>query len=445
MPIIANATEMLSLLMADLFATISGIECVMIVVPYYFTFSQRQYVVEGMWGTGTGVSYHGMIDDCDAITTYFAAKFAKRFAEQPLSVLFVDVGGTSAKAFRVLFSWNETSNSPIGNMTSYEFSENCGGEFMARSISEHDHISIKKARTLLNSGSFDRPELFSHVLQDLSSLVRRALNDEVEVVELFGGASRYQFVIDTVQDAVGEEVPVKRELPAAEAVAMGGAFYFQAHLNISIYPSLNLSRCSPYNIYVECGVEVDPYCYKSQWCHEGGLVDNELCNHFYFKTTEAPEGTGDILGYYKLANVSYRKRSYKRWGGFLIFKPPYPILDMVMWCETGAMNCEPVKVEQDDISPAKMAQVRSFLNAVMKGQKEFGKAKTMKARVGALVSRVSDYLGSDSCTIGDYERQVAMDVVKEAEKLMRSSATVAQLEVAEEELTAQMQSMKLEL
>jgi hypothetical protein len=445
LPTIVNASEMFSLLMADVLSPLSssGIEGVMIVVPNYFTFSQRQDVVKGMWGTA--INYHGMIDDSEAIASDFSAKFAKRFTEENLSVLFVDVGATSTKAFRIRFSWNTTSDSPIGNMTSYEFSENCGGEFMARSISEHDHISIKKARTLLNSGSFDRTELFVDTLQDLNSIVRRALNDDVDIVEVFGGASRYQFVIDTIQDAVGEEVPVKRELPPTEALALGGIFYFQGHLNISLYPPLNLTRCSPYDIYVECSGEVDPYCYKSQWCHEGSIVDKDLCNDFYFKTSEAPEGAGELLGYYKLANVSYRKRSYKRWGGFLIFKPPYPVLDMVLWCETGSMNCEPVKIDQEDISPATMAQVRSFLNAVMKGQKEFGKAKAAKARVGALAGRISDYLGSEACAIGEYERQVAADAVKEAERLVRSAATVAQLEVAEEELTAQMHSMKLEL
>jgi hypothetical protein len=196
---------------------------------------------------------------------------------------------------------------------------------------------------------------------------------------------------------------------------------------------------------MECDGEVDPYCWKSQWCQEGAIVDHDLCNTLYFRTNESPEGTGDVLGYYKLANVSYRKRSYKRFGGFLIYKPPYPVLDMVMWCETGSMNCEPVKIEQEDISPAKMAQVRSFLHAVMKGQQEFGKAKTIKARVGARAGKIADYLASDSCALGPYERQVAGDIVKEAEKLVRSTATVAQLEVVEEELTAQMESMKIEL
>jgi hypothetical protein len=448
-PQILDASELLSFLIGDLFSTpqFSDLQASVVIVPAYFTQSQRQDVLHGMWGAS--VNYAGMIDDVHALAYFYSVRFAKKFLERPISVLFVDVGAVSAKAYRITFGMNETAVFPsvVANMTSYEFTEDCGGELMAMELAKRLNISMKKSRHLLHSDEFDQLDLIGDQLSELNSMVRRALNGAVAVVQVFGGASRLSFISETIENAVGEDIEVKRELPPTDALAIGGAYAMAEMQNLTVFDFPKLTRRSPYNIYVECGDSVDDYCEKNRKCEEGSLFDLTWCENVLFRTSpdSVPVGTSDVLAKYKLLNMSFFNRKNRTSGGFFLYKTPFPILEGALWCKVRDMDCDQVGIEEVTASLTKSGKVRSFVQAVLRGQKEQQTAAVVKAKIWELIGKLEDFVRMKAETPDDETKADLEEIVRTSGEAVKSLTGTVQLEIVEQSLESQMHSLKLEL
>jgi molecular chaperone DnaK (HSP70) len=448
-PQILNASELLSFLISDFFSTpqFSDLQASVVVIPAYFTSSQRQDIIYGMWGAH--VNYAGMIDDVHAISYFYSIRFSKKFSKQPISVLFVDIGAVSAKAYRIHFGINHTLTFPLpfANMTSYEFTENSGGELMAIEVSKRLNISIKKSRQLLYSDDFDQLELISEQLSELNSMVRRAINDEIDVVQVFGGASRLSFVIETIQNAIGENIEIKRELPVTDALAIGGAYALAEMQNLTVFDFPNLKRRSPYNIYVECGDSVDDYCQKNRECEEGSLFDIAWCEKVEFKTSlnAVPVGTNELLGKYKLLNMSVFNRKSQASGGFLLYKTPFPVLSGVMWCKIKNMDCDQIAIQEVGMSLIRAGKVRSFVQAVLRGQKEQQKVNAVKERINDIIEKIQAFLETKGGKLEEEEKMEVEEVVKVAKEEVKYLTGMVQLEIVEESLESQANALKINL
>jgi hypothetical protein len=278
-------------------------------------------------------------------------------------------------------------------------------------------------------------------------MVRRAMNDDVDVVQVFGGASRFAFVVEAIQAAVGEDVDIKKELPATDSLALGGIYVVQELQNMSVYQPPNFTHTAPYNLYVQCGRRIEDYCVKGRRCEEGALFEKAFCDDVFFRTAaeDAPEGCSDVLGWWKLLNTTSFYRKGKSVGGFLLFKQPYPVLEAAMWCKTRDMDCDTVKIEQVGGTPTRSGRIRNFVDAVARGEKEQERARSVRMRILDLIDRISDFLSAKDDRIGGEAREEAERQVDLSKELLKASASTAQLEVVAGDLEAEARFLHLEL
>ncbi|OHT10048.1 hypothetical protein TRFO_20856 [Tritrichomonas foetus] len=425
-PDIADPSEMLGFLFKEIFSSpeFTQMPGSVVAVPAYYTFEQRRDINDAMWAAQA--NYYGTVDDNQAIATLYSIRFAKRFSEKPQDILFVDIGAASSKAYRCHFSMNKTTNppTPLANVTSYEFTENCGGQILAMKLASIKNISPSKAQKLLKANSLSNyDELFEDELYSLSRMIKLAINGPIDQIQIFGGASRFQFLIDTISKVVGTEIEIKKELPAFDAVAFGAIHALQDMQNLSVYQFPNLTRSSPYNSYVECGGVIEDFCYKSANCTEAALLENTMCDYVHFLTDyeNVPEGCSNILGKFELVNISrFPKQPEEGAGGFLTFKEPSPILTGALWCRNTDLYCDPIVVKHAGSTELQREKKLAFVETVLKGQKEMEKMILLKAKINEISERIINFLENNENEKESYEIEKQKKEEKEENQDPRS-------------------------
>lgn len=439
-PPFVNASEMLALLIKDIYLSpeLQNVPGSVVAVPAYYTYDQRTDVVDAMWAAELGL--YSVIDDNQAIATLYSIRFAKRFSENPQSILFVDAGATSIKAYRGVFSMNSTTNppTPLVNLTSYEWSESCGSEYFALKYSKSKNISVKKARKQLNAlTSLSRGELetlFSDELTSLSQLVKRATNGPIDHVQIFGGASRFSFIVDAIIQAAGG-VELRRDLPPNDAIAIGSNYVLMNLNNISLFQFPNLTRSSPYNLFVECNGVTEDYCYKSANCSEAALLENTRCEVFNFFTEkeEVPEGCNELIGRYDLLNISKFPRGANA-GGFLVFNPPKPIVTAALWCRNEDLYCLSIIGKASGSSELKRSKQQQFVSTIIKAQSEIQEVSVKKDKIDDLTTRIEKFIENSEDVKVDEAKDDAIRKIEYAREIRNKSNSIKKLVVVEEEL-----------
>lgn len=439
-PQFVNASEMLGLLLKNIFLSpeLKHVQGSVVAVPAYYTFEQRNDIIDAMWAAE--LSLYNLIDDNEAIATLYSIRFAKRFTDEPQSILFVDAGATSIKAYRGVFNMNHTTNppTPLVNLTSYEWTESCGGENFAIKYSKYKQISLTKARKQLSTlSSISKSELntiFSEELTSLSHLIKRASNGPIDHIQIFGGLSRFPIVVDTILNAAGG-VEMRRDLPPNDAIALGSQYVLMNLNNISLFQFPNLTRSSPYNLFVECNGVTDDYCYKSANCSEATLLENTRCEVFNFFTEmeEVPEGSSNLIGSYNLLNISRFPRGANA-GGFLVFKPPKPIVTAAMWCRNEDLYCLPIIGKAAGSNQLKRQKQFQFVETIMKAQNQIQSISILKDKIEGLASRLEKFMENSEDVKCEEIKDDTIKQIEYARQIKSKSNSKNKLEVVEEEL-----------
>lgn len=440
-PSIVDASEMLSFLIKNLFPLnkFPTTPSLIIAVPAYYTYEQRNDVINALYSSS--MNCIGLIDDNQAISTLYSIRFSKRFSEQNQQILFVDCGSTSMKAYRCLFSMNYTTNppTPLINITSYEWTEDCGGELFARKYSRHYNISISKARKMLisltntSNKDINSTDFFSEELSALSRLIKRAVNGPIDQIQLIGGSSRLFFVKDIISQAANG-VEIKKELPPFDSIAIGAMHVLQEIENISIYQFPNITRTSPYNSYVECGNVTDDYCYQSANCTFASILENTKCDILEFKTDidDVPKGTTPILGRYDMANISQFPEG--RSGGFVMFKEPMPVLVSALWCRNEDLYCQNIMVRPTLSNELVRNRQKAFVETVLNAQKEIEKLRLIKIQISDLIQNIENFLDESNDVQVDEMKIGTLETIEYAKKMCSKSNNYAKLQVIKNDL-----------
>jgi hypothetical protein len=343
-----------------------------------------------------------MVDDYQAIANLYSIRFGKRFVDHPLSVLFVDLGATATKAYRIAFRMNKTL--PVANTTSYEFVE---------------YSNMESA------------------LPDISSVIRRAFNRPVDVVQVFGGGSRSDSALEAVREAVGPGIEIKKELPGSEAIALGAAYRLQEIVGSSAYMLPNMTHTSAYNSWIECSNHTENYCVKGEGCEQGAIFDYSYCEELVIRTSDAetPVGASSILGRYALKNVS-EFRNGKTSGGMILLKAPFPVIEAVLWCTNKDMDCLPIHIEPvDELPVSRMLSLDfAFVEAVAKGAKERKKLGELRVKIDLLLEQLENSRDEDT-----------RKIVEDFAQILKGDVSEGKLEVIAADLTMHVERKNGEL
>jgi molecular chaperone DnaK (HSP70) len=260
------------------------VNSVTVAVPAVFTVPQRR-LVEGAV-RGAGFKYLASVDDADAVSNAYAIRKFQKFANGTHTVLFVDVGAASVKAYAIRFAIVRNEKTQTGQATaerlSYEIAEKQGGAFLTARIVEvikkklgiesltpsdgrrlFDAAEKLKIRltlaqtaeiTIEDIGDEDRgvslsreelnelaAELIASTIATAKSAAEGVLFDDLEII---GGSSRIPFLQSSLQAAFGLE-SIGHSLNSDEAVASGAGYHAQFRAGTSRYQRVLLNNSFP--------------------------------------------------------------------------------------------------------------------------------------------------------------------------------------------------------
>jgi hypothetical protein len=108
------------------------------------------------------------------------------------------------------------------------------------------------------------------------------------------------------------------------------------------------------------------------------------------------------------------------------------------------MDCDQVAYEQVSTKAGKSGKVRSFVQAVARGQQEQQKAAAVKMKIMESVEKISEHLTSEKCKADPETKEEVRQVVMAAEEAAKTLTSVVQLEVIADGLEAQVNGLKFD-
>ena len=259
-------------LLAREYAPLEEIEGVTIAVPASFTVPQRVIITDSL--EIAGLKCDAVIDDATAIAYNYAIDRTKRFLGRPKNILFVDVGGTSIKAFIYNFELRTQGSDPLITRLSYVINDNYGGYELTRAVTEHlikeykftnltdaeykrvedaaerlkkkisivrksteiiDDINGEDVAVSLERSVIDK--LSKPLVKEVLSVIKEATDGlEYDDIEVIGGSSRVPAVSEAIKNI--KEDAVKHSLNSDETIAQGTAYMQEFLHGISIYRSI---------------------------------------------------------------------------------------------------------------------------------------------------------------------------------------------------------------
>jgi len=348
-----TATELFSLYILDFLFKYKNEAKIAVAIPSYWTPNQKRALSDSF--DIFRIPIIGIMEDSIAISSLYSATKTHRYTNKSRNVIFVDIGATSVKVSAQTFIWY--GNYSIVNETANEWSEQVGGYFMAKKIAEKKGISIKKATKLLyQSNSDSLVQYLGEEMYEITRVIQTAClkmldkvqslpnnTNEIDEVQLIGGASLIRFIPDLVKNATKFE-KVSRDFNANEAIALGSVIAAEFKDGISKYPPSRLLPIPPYTMSVTCNI-THAYCYKGTQCRSTIVEEGTNgCSvlKFVADPKEVPEGVDYVFTQYKLTNISnYTFTSESK--GYFEMLIPYTKLNRVVWCTNG--NCSLINSE----------------------------------------------------------------------------------------------------
>ena len=225
-----------------------------IVVPASFTFQQRRELQACI--KDVGYRWLGTIDDADAVAYHYAYD---KLGMANRTVLFIDVGATSVKAFCVKFESDSEQKTVVFDRLSYYVEWDQGGAFLTAKLAELIQKKIGKKsysdvekRIIFNAAekikcklsimpnvteeleiggdeiSVDvRKEEVSELAVALANTVDKVIAKareglKIDAIEVIGGSFRVNSVQDVINRSAGN-IPVGHSLNADEAIVVGAS------------------------------------------------------------------------------------------------------------------------------------------------------------------------------------------------------------------------------
>lgn len=358
-----------SLSFAHLIERLSITGPISIVIPHYWTPEQRYVISTVCHFYRIPLSF--LLEDNDVIGVQYSATRAHRFKDSrgisdARNVLFVDIGGTTSKAYG--FHFYIDGDKAVASENSYFWSENVGGYWFRKALSDNLNISLKKAEKLLQSESDINKVVknIQNVTNGLFNLIKRAAdraNDlssisngsAIQEVQIIGGASKYPFILDIVKSATNCS-NIKRELNPNEAIALGGVYFsLQSSDSSKFTPSFVYKR-PPSNITLQCQKQND-YCIRGSKCNR--IIyeyESKGCDHvlLYSDDASTPEGLSPIISTTNLVNISNITYEEGESGyGKFEMSPSSLSIQSIEWCKSkdgyydSSNVCYPIKFKKN--------------------------------------------------------------------------------------------------
>ena len=272
------------------------------VFPASFTIPQRHYIEQAARIAGFPAGYS--CDDVEAIISLYSVTRAYSFTKAGKTVLFIDVGATSTKAYCVSFRTRDGKRVEAERYN-YQIDETIGGSFVTVKLSKillekygiddpteteerkffDAAEKMKKQLALLNfthavvedirgknlNLTFTRDELDKATeifRRKVIQVARNAANGiQIDDIEVIGGGHRIQSLQIALQNEFN--MNISHTVNADEGLAIGCGFAAQFHGEFSNFlPPTIISEHGQYSVAMTTTAGLQPVCIKNNVCRE---------------------------------------------------------------------------------------------------------------------------------------------------------------------------------
>ncbi|EAY15167.1 hypothetical protein TVAG_201610 [Trichomonas vaginalis G3] len=318
-----------------------------VIVPATFTAKQREIVSNAIKNSKN--KYGGIITDNEATFTYYGVERIRMFNDKPQTVLFIDIGATSIKAYAGRFVLIKNTKLPTANVNitklSYAISNKEGGAFVTSRMVNHfikthnlKNLTPAEYRRLFTACeklkaaiSFSAIHQSSTVVEDVggheelrlvikeeellqmikpvfeeaTKVVKEATNNVTfDTVQIIGGSSRLFNLTNNLQEVLN--MTINANLNADETVAFGGGYVMQYNHKHSRLSAIGWSDEYPVlSVEVEYNSKTEPVCQRGINCtNEINLTDVENEITLKYKQSELPLPVKHLTFPYTIYNNS---------------------------------------------------------------------------------------------------------------------------------------------
>lgn len=376
-----DVTELLSIFIYSILETkLNDIEGFSITLPDHFTLSQRISILKA--ASYLNLPLISIIDSSSSIIQLYSINCRKKIIYGVKNILFIDLGASGIRSFRVEFEMNNSI--PIAHQTSYEYSEKTGGLVFIKKIADYYNISFSKAKRLLMNTDNDFYEILSEDLDEIDKIIMSAIDNEIDEVQLVGGASRIPFIVDYIQKVVGY-IDIKKDLPQMDSVALGSLHLLLSSLNESRYEMTRVKRTPIYSSYCKCGETKVNCCKHGKKCKDFVIFPNLNCSkiEIFANEDEVPLGVSNIIASYDL-----KDKPKGKFNGLVFLRPPLPIIENVALCKQNSRDCISINVEPSKITGKSNYNEENIVKMIIHTQKENIKKFELKENLKIAINNI---------------------------------------------------------
>ena len=400
-----NATALMRLMLRSYIGQFEGLETFGIALPFYTTRRQMSSLV--MMCDSEELPFSAVFDEITAMMELYAVERGTRFMKKPIHVMFVDVGGTSVKAYALKFTHRAQMNS--AEESGMAWSEQTGGYFFAKAIAEKRGISVRKAQKLLvSSQDPELIKLYAGEIGRVKEVVREALkwseklSGKVDEIQVIGGASTLKAVSEAIKEVANGTI-VKRDFHPLEAVAKGALLTTLVENDMSPYQPTVLQKRSFMNLNVTCGT-TQVYCQKYAMCTQEVVEQSGGCDTIYVTADPAdlPYGVDPVIGRFRLKNLTKAPDG----NGTVIIRmnAPYGAVGSVKFCRNS--TCSDIDFDDDFIDAEEFYHSNAFVDSYLHARADDAKRARLVNEIGTLIEHLRPLI-----TEGNEESGVTDDMV----------------------------------
>ena len=429
-----SARELMSIYLQNFVNQLPSKIPIVYAVPGYWT-RQMKYELNEM-SRDAEIQVQDIFEDSVAVASHYESIFYKKLMNTSKSVLFVDVGATSVKAYGYYFS--PANGYVVANATGYSWSEKTGSYYFAKAISEAKKISMKKASRFflqrktneyINDVKQPTEELIRVVKEAAQNLVSfisaDSLDDAtIDEVQIFGGISRIDFISKVVQKAAGVD-SIMHEFNPSEAIAKGIVSRIQMNEGETAYPPLQIYQKDEHQYYFKFHDTEYTYCTKEGACRDivqiqNPVLDDQTIISLYTTPEEVSQGAETQIMNVELLNISNvtLPKKYSSTRIELFMAPPYPDVRGVRFCVD--KNCYPIAIDKKGPRFTEVPKNVNFTVAVLNEGRTERLFMAEYKRVEDMISQIQTQIESKLSAKGLTEENIPADLYSTFKKYLNA-------------------------
>jgi molecular chaperone DnaK (HSP70) len=382
-------------------------EGVAITVPFFWTREMRQSIANAVHLSR--IRLLSILDDSTAIAAiYGGSKFGRyqRLSGRNWSVVFVDVGATSAKIYGCEFEWRV--NASYAQLYGMNWNDHVGSHWFAKRVSAAMGIPMSDAEEILR----ERPDSVAHLMtQELSELVD-LINQTVregnstDEVQLIGGASNIPFVREAVKNATAS-APLKTDFIPHMPIALGTIYSLMMAKQLGTNPDVFLTRKSINDVKLLCS-KPQEYCRRGEGCRTEVIERGGACEYAVMLAPGGvPEGVSYVVSAFHIpAFANYTLKD----GEFIKFKTSIEetFIKAAELCnQTG---CKDVEVQPLSMDAQVISDKNKWVSAIMAEKSRKVVKRKLLERLAKVIREVDKVLEDEGMALQATSQEAAEEI-----------------------------------